>query len=99
MNKLLYSLLPFYIIINNKYSTHINYILPTYYVIVRIHLFSFFQILKARGVLKVKNWNKYILSILVYNPFLYRQRNISIHRYFSCLREIEMLFGRKKGWH
>jgi len=49
---------------------------------------------KARDVLMVKILNKCILSILVYNLFLDKQRNIlytpqyiSIHRYIGCLHE------------
>jgi len=41
---------------------------------------------RACGALMVKILH--ILSILVYNPILDRQRNISIHRYTGCLHEI-----------
>ena len=56
---------------------------------------------RARGVLMVKILNTCILSILVYNLFLDRQRNIylhhnsSIHRYIGCLHEIEIQFFKK----
>ena len=56
---------------------------------------------RARGVLMVKILNNCILSILVYNLFLVRQcnisihRNSSIHRYIGCLREIEIQMFQK----
>ena len=59
---------------------------------------------RARGVLMVTILNKCILSILVYNLFLDRQRNISIHRYISihqyigCLHEIDIQIFKKADW-
>jgi len=47
---------------------------------------------RAFGVLMVKMLNKCILNILVYNQFLDRQRNLSIHQYTGCLHEIDIPF-------
>jgi len=41
-------------------------------------------------VLMLKILNKCILSMLVYNLFLNRQCNISIHQFIGCLHEIEI---------
>jgi len=55
----------------------------------------------------VKILNKCILSILVYNLFLDRQRNIihtfvhrniSIHQYLGCLHEIEIQIFKIYGY-
>jgi len=47
----------------------------------------------------VKLLNKCILSILVYNLFLGIQRKFFfIHRYISCLHEIEIKIFKKYGY-
>jgi len=44
---------------------------------------------RTRGVLIVKKLNKCIVSILVYNLFLNKQRNLFyIYGYIDCLHEI-----------
>jgi len=59
---------------------------------------------RARGVLMVNILNKCILSILVYNLFSFRERNLSmhhkylIHRYIGCLHEIEIQIVKKYGY-
>ena len=55
------------------------------YVIVKSTFVSVFTIKRPKGasVLMVKILNKCILSTLVYNVFLDRQHNISIHRYIG----------------
>jgi len=55
------------------------------YVIVRVHL-SVSSLLRVCGVLMLKILNKCILSLLVYNLFLDRQRNI-LHtpKYFQYI--------------
>mgnify|MGYP000215226485 CR=1 FL=1 len=56
---------------------------------------------RTRGLLMVNILNKCILSILVYNLFLDKKRNISIHHnisihwYIGCLHEIEIQIFKK----
>ena len=52
-------------------------------VIDKVHL-SVSQRFKVCGVLMAMILDTCTLSILVYNLFLDRQRNISIHRYIDC---------------
>jgi len=50
---------------------------------------------RDHGLIMVKILNKCILSILVYNLFLVRHRNISIHRYVGCLHKIDIQIKKK----
>jgi len=76
------------------------------YVMVRIHLSVSSRLrglLERERILMVKILNTCILSMLVYNLFLYSttfyiHRNIYNHRYIGCLHEIEIQFFKKYGY-